>query len=84
MFHCYICVFVYDKGNHVTKQEIIDMNEAGKIKRNLKNPPLKDTVSVPDGGFTLLRIQTINPGYWILHCHMSWHNHAGMAVILQV
>ena len=71
-------------GNSIRKQEVIDMNESGKIKRNLVNPPLKDTVSVPDGGFTLLRLQTNNPGYWLLHCHMSWHNHQGMALVLQV
>ena len=62
----------------------MDLNESGKVTRNLLDPPLKDTVSVPDGGFTLIRFHADNPGYWLLHCHMSWHNHVGMAVILQV
>jgi hypothetical protein len=25
-----------------------------------------------------------NVGYWLVHCHMSWHNHLGMAIILKV
>ena len=74
----------FDTGNSISKQEVIDLNESGKIQRNLNNPPLKDTVSVPDAGFTLIRFHANNPGYWLLHCHMSWHNHVGMAVILQV
>ena len=62
----------------------MDLNKSGKIIRNLINPPMKDTVSVPDAGFTLIRFLANNPGYWLLHCHMSWHNHVGMAVVLQV
>jgi len=71
-------------GNWITKQKVIDLNESGKIKRNMINPPMKDTVSVPDAGFTLIRFLANNPGYWLLHCHMSWHNHVGMAVVIQV
>ena len=60
------------------------LNEEGKIKRNLKDPPRKDTIAVPDAGFTVMRFKADNPGFWIMHCHMSWHNHIGMAVVLQV
>ena len=60
------------------------MNEEGKIKRNLIDPIRKDTVAVPDAGFTVMRFKADNPGFWLLHCHMSWHNHVGMAVVLQV
>lgn len=32
------------------------MDRAGLIRRNLEDsPPLKDTVSVPDAGFTIIR-----------------------------
>ena len=60
------------------------MDEAGRIFRNLKDPPVKDTVAVPDGGFTIVRLHANNPGFWLIHCHMSWHNHLGMALVLQV
>ena len=74
----------YISGNRITKQKVIDLNNAGKIERNLKNPPLKDTVIVPDAGFTLIRFLADNPGFWLLHCHISWHHRMGMAMMLQV
>lgn len=60
------------------------LNEEGKIKRNLVDPPQKDTVAVPDSGFAILRFKADNPGYWFFHCHLAWHNHIGMGLILQV
>ncbi len=72
-------------GNSILRQTVIDMDKAGLIKRNLKgNPPLKDTVSVPDAGFTIVRFLADNPGFWLFHCHMSWHNHLGMGLVIQV
>ena len=65
-------------------KEVKKLNEAGKIKKNLKNPPRKDNVPVPDAGFAIMRFRADNPGFWILHCHIDFHNHAGMAVVLQV
>ena len=62
----------------------MEMDEAGKIRRNLEDPPLKDTVTVPDAGFTVLRFHADNPGFWLFHCHMAWHNHLGMGFVLQV
>ena len=70
-------------GNSVNVMKIKQLNEGGRIKRNLDSPPFKDTISVPDGGYTLARFKAM-PGYWLLHCHMSWHSHLGMAVILKV
>ena len=60
------------------------MDKRGEIKRNLVNPPIKDTVMVPDGGFTVIRFLADNPGYWLMHCHMSWHNHLGMGFVVKV
>ncbi|XP_033745541.1 laccase-like [Pecten maximus] len=49
---------------------------------NLLNPPRKDTLFVPAGGYAVIRIKADNPGLWILHCHMQVHNVDGMAVLL--
>ncbi|XP_069141451.1 uncharacterized protein [Argopecten irradians] len=49
---------------------------------NLVNPPRKDTIFVPAGGYAVIRIRADNPGLWILHCHMQVHNVDGMAVLL--
>ena len=71
-------------GNNITREMVIDRDQTGNILRNFISPPSKDTVAVPDAGYTLVRIQARNPGIWLLHCHMSWHNHIGMGVILNV
>ena len=71
-------------GNDITLQTVKDRDREGKIPRNLDNPPLKDTVVVPDAGYTLVRFVADNPGYWLLHCHMSWHNEVGMALVVKV
>ena len=42
-------------GNNITKQMIIDMDREGRIPRNFDSPPKKDTVVVPDAGYTLVR-----------------------------
>ena len=64
--------------------EVKKLNEAGKIKKNYKDPIQKDTIAVPDAGFTVMRFQADNPGFWIFHCHIDFHHHAGMALVIQV
>ncbi|XP_062567441.1 uncharacterized protein LOC134229689 [Saccostrea cucullata] len=51
---------------------------------NTDNPPLKDTVVVPNRGYVVGRLQTENPGFWLLHCHLETHMNIGMVVVLQV
>ena len=49
-------------GSEVTVEQIRKMDKNGQIKRNLIDAPLKDTVAVPDGGFTIIRFMATNPG----------------------
>ena len=49
---------------------------------NLKNPPRKDTLIIPTGGYAVIRIKTDNPGKWFLHCHVEEHMLDGMAMII--
>jgi len=60
------------------------MDEQGKLKRNLINPPLKDTVQIPSGGYTIFRFFADNPGIWLMHCHVEFHSESGMALIFKV
>lgn len=53
-------------------------------KLNLENPVLKDTVSVPRRGFVVLRFRADNPGLWMLHCHVLFHQGSGMAMGVHV
>ncbi|ESO89911.1 hypothetical protein LOTGIDRAFT_124263 [Lottia gigantea] len=48
----------------------------------LKNPPRKDTIIVPTGGYVVVRIKADNPGVWFMHCHIELHTMDGMAVML--
>ncbi|XP_013168843.1 PREDICTED: laccase-4-like [Papilio xuthus] len=70
--------------NDTTIEEIKAYDEAGLLKRNLKNAPLKDTVTVPDGGYTVIRFKADNPGYWLFHCHIEFHVEIGMALVFKV
>nr|AAN17506.1 laccase 1 [Manduca sexta] len=67
-----------------TIEEIKAFDEAGLLKRNLKNAPIKDTVTVPDGGYTVIRFKADNPGYWLFHCHIEFHVEVGMALVFKV
>lgn len=51
---------------------------------NLDDPPLMDTVYVPRRGYVVLRFLADNPGIWMFHCHILWHQASGMAMALQV
>lgn len=39
---------------------------------------MRDTVSVEQYGWVLVRFTADNPGMWALHCHIVWHMEAGM------
>lgn len=64
--------------------DLIKMDKRGELKRNLDNPPLKDTVQVPSGGYTIFRFHADNPGVWSFHCHIENHAEAGMFLIFKV
>ncbi|CAL7934818.1 unnamed protein product [Xylocopa violacea] len=71
-------------GKNVTVQRVKALDEKGNIRRNLDRAPLKDTVTVPDGGFTIVRFHANNPGYWLFHCHIEFHAEVGMSLIFKV
>lgn len=71
-------------GDKTTEEEVRQLDKDGKIVRNLVDAPWKDTVVVPDGGYTVIRFIADSPGYWILHCHIDFHVELGMGFILKV
>lgn len=64
--------------------EVIDLDKRGQLLRNLDNPPVKDTVTVPVGGYTIFRFVADNPGTWMLHCHLNFHSEIGMALLVKI
>ncbi|XP_046686745.1 LOW QUALITY PROTEIN: laccase-12-like, partial [Homalodisca vitripennis] len=71
-------------GESVDEEFVKKLNREGRLVRNLENPPLKDTVTVPDGGYTIIRFHANNPGYWLFHCHIDFHMELGMNVVFKV
>ncbi|XP_074657371.1 uncharacterized protein LOC141910578 [Tubulanus polymorphus] len=49
---------------------------------NLVNPPLKDSVTIPSGGYVVLRFKADNPGLWLLHSMVVDQQESGMATLL--
>jgi hypothetical protein len=47
---------------------------------NLVNPPRRDVMSLPAGGFLAMAFKTDNPGSWLTHCHIAWHASQGLAL----
>ncbi|XP_029665985.1 laccase-1-like isoform X2 [Formica exsecta] len=71
-------------GSNITAAEVKELDRQGLINRTLTRAPLKDTVTVPDGGYTIVRFHANNPGYWLFHCHIEFHAEIGMALIFKV
>ncbi|GKV23653.1 hypothetical protein SLEP1_g33357 [Rubroshorea leprosula] len=46
---------------------------------NLIDPPERNTVAVPKGGWAAIRIKADNPGVWYIHCHLEEHTSWGLA-----
>ncbi|XP_044507756.1 laccase-12-like [Mangifera indica] len=53
-------------------------------KFNLVDPPLRNTVGLPVGGWAVIRFVADNPGVWLMHCHLDVHITWGLAVALLV
>nr|GEY37985.1 laccase/diphenol oxidase family protein [Tanacetum cinerariifolium] len=44
------------------------------LNYNLVDPPIRNTVMVPVGGWAAIRFKAVNPGVWFLHCHLERHH----------
>ncbi|XP_071958372.1 uncharacterized protein [Antedon mediterranea] len=51
---------------------------------NVKNPPMKNTLAIPSGGYAVIRFRTNNPGWWLFHCHHASHFMEGMSLLFSV
>ncbi|GAB4833833.1 Laccase-17 [Ancistrocladus abbreviatus] len=47
-------------------------------KFNLVDPPERNTVGVPSGGWVAIRFLADNPGVWFMHCHLEVHTSWGL------
>ena len=45
---------------------------------------VRDVISIPAMGWAKIRFMTTNPGIWMFHCHIPWHQLAGFAMLFLV
>ncbi|KAF8405244.1 hypothetical protein HHK36_010145 [Tetracentron sinense] len=53
-------------------------------KFNLVDPPERNTIGVPTGGWTAIRFRADNPGVWFMHCHLELHTSWGLKMAFVV
>ncbi|KAH9662097.1 Laccase-3 [Citrus sinensis] len=53
-------------------------------KFNLIDPPRRNTIGTPPGGWVAVRFVAENPGIWLLHCHIDSHLTWGLAMAFLV
>jgi FtsP/CotA-like multicopper oxidase with cupredoxin domain len=51
---------------------------------NRVDPVRRDTFVVPRRGYVVFRVRVDNPGVWMLHCHVLWHQASGMSMGIEV
>ena len=54
----------------------------GQLMNRKKQGVLKDTVFLPPCGAVAVRINSDNRGIWFFHCHINYHLHHGLALVL--
>ncbi|PPS18988.1 hypothetical protein GOBAR_AA01580 [Gossypium barbadense] len=65
---------------HVLAQGFGNFNPTtDTLKYNLFNPQMRNTISVPVGGWAVIRFVANNPGAWFMHCHFDGHNSVGLS-----
>lgn len=58
-----------------------DGNYDGNIAAlNTANPPRRDVASLPGNGYLALAFKLDNPGTWLCHCHIAWHQSEGLSL----
>ncbi|XP_027352545.1 laccase-7-like [Abrus precatorius] len=55
-----------------------------RMKFNLVNPQMRNTVAVEKGGWAVIRFKADNPGIWLVHCHVDSHLEWGMTMAFEI
>nr|ACR16059.1 laccase 2 [Monilia sp. M5-3] len=46
----------------------------------INNPVRRDVVLLPATGYIVIAFKSDNPGTWLMHCHIAFHLHGGLAL----
>lgn len=61
-------------------QQSSEVYSDARFNPKFDNPPRRDVVLLPIGGFIVIGFKADNPGAWALHCHIAWHASSGLAI----
>jgi hypothetical protein len=64
----------------ILQQEENQEYHPSKLNLTLDNPPRRDVVLLPNGGFVVIAFKADNPGSWLMHCHIARHASEGLAL----
>ncbi|KOB79192.1 Laccase-25 [Operophtera brumata] len=70
-------------GLPLSKNQFLRLDQEIKIARNTLNPPTKDTVTVPNKGYTIVRLRP-ERGSWLFECRSCGLSSLPAAIIIQV
>lgn len=51
---------------------------------NTNNPLRRDTITIPNNSWAILRLPLNLPGVWPIHCHIGWHLSVGKLAVVVV
>ncbi|KAK3984630.1 laccase [Cladorrhinum sp. PSN332] len=60
--------------------DLDELAKPGAVKLKFDNPPRRDVVLLPTGGYVVIAFKADNPGAWLFHCHIPWHASSGLAL----
>lgn len=66
--------YILDSGKGAYNQEI------PPELLTLNNPPRRDVALLLGSGYLVIAFETDNPGAWLMHCHIAFHLHGGLAL----
>lgn len=72
------------QGKPISKEEFQRLDKEGVIIRNLQNPPMKDTIVVPNKGYVIVRVRPEQGGSWLLECRACGLSSLPAAVVVNV
>ncbi|AET37317.1 putative oxidoreductase Ecym_1059 [Eremothecium cymbalariae DBVPG len=69
----------YDKKSTAMKKYLSDLK---RWETTNTVPVVRDTFTIPENSYAVMRFKTDNPGFWVLHCHVEWHMLKGLGTVL--
>ncbi|XP_024521309.1 laccase-4 [Selaginella moellendorffii] len=73
-------IHVHGYSFYIVGQGTGNFNSSQTSTFNLFDPPRRNTVGVPVGGWAAIRFKADNPGVWYIHCHLEVHTMWGLTM----